>query len=458
MPHGDAYIEMVKHYLEEQELAALKTLLLDSEEKEIHNAFHHLSLEDQVIVFRLLAKDRALEIFEELDTDQQQNLLSHLSNERLVEYLNEIPPDDKVRLLDELPAMVAKRLLAQLDPAERDATYLIMGYEADSAGRTMTTEYLALHPSMTVTQALAKIRERAPEVETIYTLYATDRRKLVGVLSLRELLLAKPDQLVEDLMHSNVVSVNTHTDQEEVARTLHNLDFLAIPVVDNEKRLVGIITVDDAMDILEDEATDDMLAGAGIANIHTKEASRSEVLLFGKLPQVWRLRLPFLVITTITGLVAGSVIDGFEQSIASVAALAVFIPVVMAMGGNVGTQSAISFTRGLLLGHIQMKDFFKRLVHEITVGASMGVIIGTIVGTVSYLWFGYWQLGLVIGLSLVSCMTIASILGFVVPYVLVRSNLDQATGTGPLITSISDVTGLLVYFTLASILMSHFLP
>ena len=458
MSHTDVIIERINHYLEVRDMQALKALLAELEEMEILHIIHQLPPEEEVIVFRLLSKDTALNIFEDLDTDQQQNLLATFSHARIIEYMNELPPDDRVKVLDEMPAMVAKRLINQLDPEERQSTNVLLGYAPETAGRLMTTEFISLRRDMTAKQALAKTRALADEKETIYTLYVTSpHKKLEGVLSLRGLLTADNDALLEDIMSQKVISVSTGTDQEEAARTLQDLDILALPVVDRENRLVGIITVDDAMDILEEEATEDMLDEAGIANVQTKEASRSETLLFGSLPQIWKLRLPFLIITMCTGLIAGTVIDTFEQSIAAVAALAVFIPVVMGMGGNVGTQSAITFTRGLLLGHIHMKDIMKRLLHEITVGASMGALIGIVVGLIAWIWFDMWQLGFVIGLSLISCTTIASVLGFMVPYLLVRNNLDQATGTGPLITSISDVTGLLVYFTMATIFMGAML-
>jgi len=455
--------EEISRYLELRDMQALKILLQKSEEMEILHVFHQLSLEDQVIVFRLLSKDKALEVFEDLDTDQQQNLLSSFSNERLVEYLNEIPPDDKVRLLDELPAMVAKRLLAQLDSAERDATYLIMGYEPETAGREMTTEYMALHRDMTVTQALAKIRERAPEVETIYTLFVTYRRKLVGVLSLRELLLAEPDQVIEDIMYTNVVSVRTYTDQEEVARMLHNLDFLAIPVVDNEDRLVGIITVDDAMDILEEEATEDLLIQSGLASaiVKGKESNRSELLIRGSLWNIWKVRLPFLLITLAAGFAAAMLVEGFEEILETVVAVAFFLPLIMDMGGNVGTQSSTTFARGVALGHIQVKDFLKHFVKEIGVGLNLGLTSGLLAAGIialGSLWFDYPViLALAVGLTLVVTMTLAASLGFLVPYVLIKLNVDQAAGSAPIITSIKDIAGILIYFAFASLFLSHLL-
>ena len=258
-------------------------------------------------------------------------------------------------------------------------------------------------------------------------------------------------------MIKSVVKVSTDMNQEEVARTLQKFDLLAVPVVDTEERLVGIITVDDAMDIIDEEVTEDVLDSSGISDIHAQESSRSEILVHGSLWQIWKLRLPFLVFTIIAGILAGIVIDGFEEVLESVVIVAVFIPIIMDMGGNVGTQSSAVFTRGMILGHIKMTQVGKSLLKEVGVGFSMGLVIGVVTGVIAYVWHGIPQLGIAVGLSLMFVVTLASFLGFLVPFVLVRLKIDQASGTGPIITSIKDVTGLLVYFGLVSLFLGYML-
>ncbi|MCL2409412.1 MAG: magnesium transporter [Oscillospiraceae bacterium] len=448
--------EKILAHIENRDMVNLKLLLSDAEEMEILYTLHALSSEEQVIVFRLLTKDTALSIFEQLDTDMQQNLLHSFTDERATEFVNELAPDDRVRLLDELPASVAKKLIASLSPEKRVATNIIMGYAPETAGHIMTTEYISLKKNMTVEKALDKVRRQAKDKETIYTLFVTDNsKKLEGVLSLKELLMADGDSTVEDTMSKKAIRVSTDTDQEEVARTLQELDLLAIPVVDKEERLVGIVTIDDAIDILEEEATEDIYDQAGLADITGRETDRSVVLVSGSLWKIWKVRLPFLVITLIAGLFAGVIIGGFEEALESIAVVAMFIPLIMDMGGNVGTQSSTVFARGVVLGHIHIKKFVKHFLKEIGIGFSMGVLIGTVAGTVVAIWQRMPMLGLAVGLALVVTMTLAALLGFLVPYVLIKFKADQAAGSAPIITSIKDIAGLLIYFAFVSVFLGN---
>lgn len=322
----------------------------------------------------------------------------------------------------------------------------------------MTTEYVRLKRGLKVHEALEKIRHNALDKETIYTIYITDEStKLEGVISLKELVMANPDDQIENIMHQSVIKVSTQTDQEEVARTLQELNLLAIPVVDTESRLVGIITVDDAMDILEEEATEDIFDKAGLRELNNREADRSERLVNGSVPQIWKVRLPFLVITLIGGLLAGAVIDSFEETLEAIAAVAVFIPVIMDMGGNAGTQSSTIFARGLIMGHINTKKFMSHLGKEVLVGLSMGVLVGTVTGVVASMWQGIPQLGVAVGLALALTMTLATTLGFFIPYTLFKLGIDQAAGADPIITTIKDISGLLIYFVLVTQLLGFLL-
>jgi len=453
---SDMLKEKILPYIENKDMESLKTLLADAEHKEILYALHDISSEEQAIVFRLLRKDCALSIFDQLDTDEQQHLLRSFAGERATEFVNGLAPDDRVRLLEELPATVAKKLIEALSPKEREITNILMGYESETAGRIMTTEYISLRKDVTVEQALAKVRRQAKDKETIYTLYVTDNcKKLEGVLSLKELLIADGDSKIEDIMSKQVIKVSTGTDQEEVARMLQELDLLAIPVVDKEELLIGIVTIDDAVDILEEEATEDIYDQAGLVDITGNEANRSEVLINGKLVDIWKVRLPFLLITLVAGIFAGLVINEFEQILESIAVVAIFIPLIMDMGGNVGTQSSTLFVRGVALGHIQVKNFIKHFLKEIGIGFSMGVLIGIFAGIIATVWQGMPMLGLAVGLALLVTMTLASLLGFLVPYMLIKFNVDQAAGSAPIITSIKDIAGLIIYFAFVSVFLGN---
>jgi len=457
--------ETILDLLENKDVGNLKSLLATAEEMDILYAFHSMTSEEQVLVFRLLSKDHALRVFEELDTNMQQNLLRSFTEEGAIEYVNEMAPDDRVRLLDELPASVAKKLINALSPEERAVTNVLMGYAPETAGRIMTTEFITLRRDMTVEQALEKVSAQAEYKETVYTLFVTDEfKRLEGVLTLKGLLIARGttgttlgrtdgNTRVGDIMSKNAISVATDTDQEEVATILQELDLLAIPVVDKEQRIVGIVTIDDAIDILEEEATEDIFDAAGLADIKGSEAGRSEVLVKGSLWKVWRVRLPFLLITLAAGLFSGAIIEGFEAALESIAVVAIFIPLIMDMGGNVGTQSSTVFARGVVLGHINVKHFFKPFLKEIGVGFSMGLLIGTAAGFITAIWQGLPLLGLAVGLSLVATMTLAALLGYLVPFVLIKFNVDQAAGSAPIITSIKDIAGLLIYFVFVSIFL-----
>jgi len=462
--------EFVLQCLEDKNIDLLKNELNKASEQDIIDTLGELSLENQAIVYRLLPKDKALDVFEQLETSDQERLIGAFTHEQAIQVIDGLDPDDRVRLLDEMPAKVAKKMLAALSPGERAITNLLMGYEPETAGRIMTPEFVGLSRKMKVSDALAKIKKIAPEKETIYSLFITNETKVLeGVTSLRRLFLADPDDIVENLMLDDFTKVSTDTDQEEVARLLQKRDLLAIPVTDKENRLVGIITVDDAMDILEDEATEDMLNKAGLADSKGKrgERSRSERLVKGSIWSVLRIRLPFLLITLVGGVLAGTVIDAFEETLATIIAVAIFIPVIMDMGGSVGVQSSTIFLRGVLLEHLNTKKIWKHVGREVYIGFIMGVIVGILCGITAFVWQGpiagtldnamAARLGLAVGLSLLATMMLSAFIGFMIPYILLKLNIDQAAATEPIITSIKDISGLFIYFCFVALFMSQLL-
>lgn len=457
LERGVLMLEKILEFIKAKDMESLKNLLREAEEMEVLYAFYDLSPEDQVIVFRLLSKNDALSVFEQLDTEEQHILLRSFTDEKTIEFVNELAPDDRVKLLDELPAGVAKKLINQISPKEREATSILMGYKPESAGRIMTTEYISLKKELTAEAALKKVRSLARVKETIYTLFVTDNaKKLEGVLTLKELLMADSDTKIEEIMSKKPISVTTDTDQEEVARTLQELDLLAISVVDREERLVGIVTIDDAVDIFEKETTEDIFDQAGFADITNNETDRSEVLVNGNLWSIWKVRLPILLIALVFALFSGRIIEEFEATLEAITAVAIFIPLIMDMSGNVGTQSSTVFARGIVLGHIQIKNkkFLRPFVKEILVGFSIGAVLGIATGAIASIWQNP-MLGLAVGLALVVTMTLASLLGFLVPFVLIKLNVDQAAGSAPIITSIKDIVGLVVYFIFVSIFLRN---
>lgn len=446
----------IREDLEQRDLEAVKRALKDENPVYLAQLIRVLPLAEQGPVFRLLAKDLAVEVFEQLNVEEKQTLLSSFQEENALELISGLDPDDQVELLDELPAKVAKRLLSRLSSEDRQAAGLLMGYKPDTAGRIMTPEYVSLRETMTVREALAKIRRVSTERETIYYCYVTDNtRNLRGVVSLKDLVLADEETLIRELMETDIVSSQTDEDQELAALKIQEHDLLALPVVDKENRLVGIITVDDAMDILQEEATEDIYAKAGLGDIHSRESTRSYDLVKGTVPVVLRARLPYLMITLFGGLAAGGLIGVFEEALETVVILAFFIPVIMDMGGNVGTQSSTIFTRGLILGHINMDQFFQQLWRETRVGMAIGFLLGVGGGLFAYLWQGMFELGLVVSFSLFITVTLATVVGFVVPFTLTKMGLDQAAGADPIITTIKDLSGLFIYFSIASVLLGH---
>lgn len=442
---------IVWNHLKQKDVRSLKTLVNSLEVFEILDIMWDLTPEERVVIYRLLSKEKALHVFEAFDPGFQQTLLATFTEERVKEFINEMAPDDRVKLLDELPASVTNKLINQLSEEERKETAILMGFSPETAGRIMTTEFIRLNKEMTIAEAIKKIQKQGHGKESVYTLYVTNQEKILeGVISLRDIIMSEPEDVVGDIMASKFVYVDTHTDQEAVAEILQDLDLYAVPVVDSEKRLVGMVTIDDAMDILEEEMTEDIFEKAGLLDLSHKESDRSDVLINGSIWDIWKVRLPFLVITLIGGMLAGAVVGVFEETLEAIVAVSIFIPVIMDMGGNAGTQSSTIFGRGLVLGHIHPKLFMKHWLKETGLGLSMGLLIGICAGAFAFFWQGLWGLALAVGIALTVTMTLATSLGFMIPYLLLKAGLDQAAGSDPIITTIKDITGLLIYFVLVN--------
>jgi magnesium transporter len=430
--------------LEGGNLEGAKALLLPVQPVDIAEAIEELPESMQVIAFRLLSKAEAIEVYEYLDSTVQQALIEKFKRQEVLEIVDKMSPDDRARLFDELPAKVVRRLLAELSIGERQSTALLLGYEEYTAGRIMTPEYISLKESLTVAQTLERIRSLANTSEIIYYLYVTDAsRRLTGIVSLRDLVVSPPEKMLSEIVTRDVVSVHTDTDQEEVARTIQRYDLLALPVVDREDRLVGVVTVDDVIDILEQEATEDFYALGGVQ-------SDGDNYFQTDLVTVARKRVVWLFILLLTNTVTGTIIRSQQEVLEKVVALAAFIPLLTGTGGNVGAQSSTVIIRGLSTDDIANLGPGKVIFREALAGAILGAILGTM-ATVWSFWLlqGSFAVAVSVGISLFAISVLASVAGSGLPFLLRSFGLDPALMSAPFITTAVDVLGVLIYFNIA---------
>ncbi|QBI21339.1 magnesium transporter [Egibacter rhizosphaerae] len=421
---------------------ALRSWLEETGALDIADELARLDPEDRAIPFRLLAKDRALEVFELLDPIHQQELLESLREERVRELVESMEPDDRVRLLDEMPAKVANRLRAGLSSDERQLTAILLGYPPESAGRMMTPEYVNLRASMSVADALAKVRRSGEAAETIYLLPVTDdQRKLLGVISLRDLVLADSARRVGDLMRTEVHSVDVDADQEEVARLIQEADVLVVPVVDHEDRLVGVVTVDDAMEVFEREVTEDVSRAGGVEPLERPYLSVGPFHLARK-RAVWLLFLGIAAALTV------NVLTAFEATLEQISTLAVFIPLLIDTGGNSGAQASTVVIRAMAVDEIRFRDLPRVVSRELLVGVMLGAMLGALAFPLVTLFFGA-EFGVIIASTLFVIVIWATFAGAALPMLAKRLGLDPAVLSAPIITTLVDATGLLIYLGIA---------
>lgn len=402
---------------------------------------------DRAIAFRLLNKGQAIDVFEYLPAEIQEDLIGDLHNSQVRHIIEEMRPDDRVALFDELPAGVVKRLLQQLSPEERQATATILGYDEGTAGRLMTTEYVRLRQGLTVGEALAKIRQSDQDKETIYYAYVTDdNRQLLQVVSLRQLLFTLPDTLIKDVASDRVIKVSTETTQESMARLMQRYDLIAMPVVDREDRLVGIITIDDVVDIIEEEATEDMqrLAGVGSGDESALSTPAEKI----------RSRLPWLLAMMVLYIGASSSIAPFQSIITKIPVIAVIMPLFSNTGGTVGIQALTVTIRSLGVGDVNTDDTLKILRRELIAGVGIALSLGSMMILIaSLLWTSPTErwVALVAG-AVMALNTLAAVtLGTMLPMAFKRLNLDPALLSGPLVTTLLDSIGFILFFSMISI-------
>lgn len=433
--------------LEQSNLEGAKALLLPVQPVDIAEAIEELPEQMQVIAFRLLSKAEAIEVYEYLDSTIQQALIDKFKRQEVIEIVDKMSPDDRAKLFDELPAKVVRRLLSELSQGERQSTALLLGYEERTAGRIMTPEYISLKETLTVAETLERIRSLANSSEIIYYLYVTDNsRHLTGIVSLRDLVISSPDKMLTEIMTRDVVSTHTDTDREEVARTIQRYDLLALPVVDREDRLVGVVTVDDVIDILEREATEDIYALGGV---QADDDNYFQTNLF----TVARRRVVWLFILLLTNTVTSTIIRSQEELLHQVVTLAAFIPLLTGTGGNVGAQSSTVVIRGLNTEELKSLGAGKVIFREIVAGLMLGAILGT-VATVWAFWLqGNLMVAISVGISLLAIALLASVAGSGLPFMLRSFGLDPALMSAPFITTAVDVLGVLIYLNLARLIL-----
>lgn len=440
----------IKLKLQEQNLNAVRHILEEMHSADIAELLEELESSTQKVLFRLLDGEKGAEVINEVDESLVKPLLEALDSERTTELFEEMSLDDAADLIAVLPEKEQRDLFLLMESEDVSDLKELLEYGEDTAGGIMTTEYIAFRQDISVDKAIESLRESAPVAETVYYLYVIDEaNKLVGVLSLRELIVAAPQTLVSNIMHKKIISVNVHEDQEEVARVVTKYNFLAVPVVDDNNELLGIITVDDIIDVIHEEATEDIYRLAGTQEIAEEDTVK-------RIKSSLKARLPWLFITMIGGMLSGSVLSGFETTISQVVALTFFIPLLMGMGGNVGTQSSTLVVRGLATGNIDSEELIKTILKESLVGISIGIILGFLVSGVAYLWQGNPFLGFIVGLAMFFNVLTAATIGTLVPLVFKRLGVDPAVASAPFISTTVDVTGLLIYATLTTVFIGYF--
>lgn len=446
--------EEISQMITEKKFSGLKEYLVEINPADIAELLNELPKEQYMVLYRLLPKELAAEVFVGLDSDLQEMLIGAFSDTELKAVLDELYLDDTVDIIEEMPATVVRRILANSTSQSRKIINTLLKYPKDSAGSIMTTEYICLKAGWTVDQAFDLIRKVAIDKETIYTCYVTDaKRVLIGLVTAKMLLLSDRSAIISDIMEDNVIAVHTSEDQEVVAQMFDKYDFLALPVVDTENRLVGIITVDDVIDVMHDEAEEDFAKMNAIA-VSEKPYLKTTVF------ELWKNRMPWLLLLMFTATFTGMIISSFESALAAQAALTAFIPMLMGTGGNSGSQSSVTVIRGLSIGEVEFSDIFTVIWKEVRVAVLCGVTLA--VGTfIKILLIDNLLLGSGISLmvNLVVCLTMcvtvfcAKFIGCVLPMLAKKVGFDPAVMASPFITTIVDAVSLLVYFQVASMVL-----
>ena len=437
-------LEKIKELYKEKKFTQLKALLADTNEADVAAIFEEMDEKALPVLYRLLGKEEAAEVFARMDHDIQETLVNALTDKELQQVLDELFLDDTVDMIEEMPANVVARILRNTDAQTRYQINELLKYPDDSAGSMMTVEYVNIKKDMTVGEAIARVRRMAQNSETIYTVYVTENRKLIGICTVKELLISKDEEKIENIMETNIITISTGDDQEDVAKMFSKYGFLAFPVVDHEERLVGIVTVDDAMDVLQDENTEDITKMAAITSA---EETYFKTSVFSHAKN----RIAWLLVLMLSSTITGTIITSYENAFAVVPLLVSFIPMLMDTGGNCGSQSSTLIIRGIALDEIVFKDIWRVIFKEFGVSIMVGGVLAVVNGIRIFLMYHEAKLAIVVAFSLVATIMIAKLIGGILPLIAKKLNLDPALMAAPLITTVVDTCSILVYFKIATV-------
>ncbi len=439
--------EKVLELLQSRKFFDLRNTLKDLNPIDIANLFSDIPEDKLLMLFRILPKDDAAEIFTEMDTDDQELLIKGFTDKELKDVIEEMYIDDAVDMIEEMPANVVSRILRHADPETRKQINEILKYPDDSAGSIMTTEYMSLKEDMSIQDAFDRIRKTGDEKEDIYTCYVINaNRKLQGIVTVRDMLLSSNERTIGELMETNIISANTTDDQEAVAKTLAKYDLTAIPIVDNDKRLVGIVTVDDAIDVIQEEATEDFEKMAAVVP-HEKSYFDTSVL------QHYKNRIPWLFVLMFSSMMTGIIIEHYEEAFKTLPLLVALMPMLMDTGGNSGSQASTLIIRGMAVDEIHLNDYFKAVWKEFRVSLLVGASLAIVNGIRIYITYKNLKLSIVIAITLVFCVMVAKLLGCSLPMLAKRLHLDPAIMASPLLTTLVDVSSVWIYFQIATMIM-----
>ncbi|MAV39682.1 MAG: magnesium transporter [Puniceicoccaceae bacterium] len=439
--------ETILELIQAKELKSAVEKLLTWVDPEIADILIRLEKAEQILVYRALPRQRAADVFSYLEPQDQDSLLTALTDADTQALLANLNPDDRTALLQELPATVTRRLLQLLSPEDLTEARQLLGYPEESVGRLMTPEYIRLRAEWTVEQALAHVRKYGRDSEIFNILYVTDRAgKLIDKVRMRRLILSGPSQTIQELLNYNCISISAFDDREVAVEKVKKYDLNALPVVDSEGMLLGIVTVDDILDVAEEEATEDIQLGVAVNPLESTYSSTLPVELFQK-------RIGWLLILILVNLISAAVIANYEEQLLEYITLALFMPLVIASGGNSGAQSATLMVRAIATGDLKASDWASALTKEILVGILMGCAMGGLAFLVGWLYGGESTIAQVIGLSMLAIVLVANLFGALLPFALERIRIDPAVASSPLITSIMDVLGLIIYFSIAVLIL-----
>jgi magnesium transporter len=437
---SEEFIQEIKSLIEKNQSQSLKKIIDEMRAADVADLIEHLDHDERLHVFELLKPEGAGEVLLEMEPPLQERILSDLDNEAISEIVEELDSDDAADLVGDLPDKRAKEIIETVEDDVSKELKKLLPYPEDSAGGIMALEYVAVYAEDTIEKAIETIRQKREEVENLYHLFVTDdQNRLVGIVSMNVLILEPPYRKIKEIMNPNVISAYIYSDQEEVAQLVKKYDLVSIPVVDEHHRLVGRITHDDIIDVLEEEADEDMSLMAGVMDQEITDESAFRIS---------RARLPWLLFGLFGELLAGSVIYFFEASLTKAVAIASFFPVIMAMGGNTGTQASTIVVRGLATGDIRLVGIGRRLYIELRAALVNGAIVASILGAVVSVWLSDTRLGIVVGIAMMFVILNAGFLGSAVPMVMKKIGIDPALATGPFISTSNDLFGLLIYLGL----------